>query len=283
MPIRAAEPGDIDAVHELLAARNRAALGAAELGRGEVELAFSLPGTTRLVAAEPDVVGYGSLDSAHRIELAAPTTADSLLGALLERARTLRIELVHAIVAEHDAPFREAVRRAGFEHRGDVLRMWATATGAHPEPCWPDGVSARTFEPADAHRVQALLDDAYRWDETHEPRPHGEWLRWMTEHDEFDPALWLLAEREGELAGAALLWRPVNGRGWVKDLAVRADERGRGLGGALLRAGLRASAERGAARVGLKVDSTNPTGAIRLYERLGFAVDRRDGIWVKAP
>ena len=34
-------------------------------------------------------------------------------------------------------------------------------------------------------------------------------------------------------------------------------------------------------QVGLKVDSTNPTGAPRLYERLGFVTDQRLGIWVK--
>jgi hypothetical protein len=34
-------------------------------------------------------------------------------------------------------------------------------------------------------------------------------------------------------------------------------------------------------RVGLKVDSTNPTGAPQLYERVGFAIDRRYGIWAK--
>ena len=33
--------------------------------------------------------------------------------------------------------------------------------------------------------------------------------------------------------------------------------------------------------VGLKVDATNPTGAVALYEQLGFATDRRYGIWSK--
>jgi ribosomal protein S18 acetylase RimI-like enzyme len=33
--------------------------------------------------------------------------------------------------------------------------------------------------------------------------------------------------------------------------------------------------------VGLKVDADNPTGAPRLYERVGFVTDRRYGIWAK--
>jgi len=57
--------------------------------------------------------------------------------------------------------------------------------------------------------------------------------------------------------------------------------RGKGLAKALLHHAFRAYAERGATRVGLKVDSTNPTGAPQLYERAGFVTDQRYGIWIK--
>lgn len=74
--------------------------------------------------------------------------------------------------------------------------------------------------------------------------------------------------------GAALHWREHQGSGWVKDVVVREQERGRGLGKALLLHGLRAYRDHGATRVGRKVDSTNPTGARQLYERLGWVTDR---------
>ena len=45
--------------------------------------------------------------------------------------------------------------------------------------------------------------------------------------------------------------------------------------------GFRAYAQRGAERVGLKVDSTNPTGAPGLYARVGFEIDQRQGVWQK--
>jgi ribosomal protein S18 acetylase RimI-like enzyme len=62
---------------------------------------------------------------------------------------------------------------------------------------------------------------------------------------------------------------------------VRESERGRGLGKALLHHAFREYARRGVERVGLKVDATNPTGAPQLYERVGFVIDRRYGIWRK--
>jgi ribosomal protein S18 acetylase RimI-like enzyme len=103
----------------------------------------------------------------------------------------------------------------------------------------------------------------------------------MTGHDDFDPELWFLVEREGDLVACALHWREEHGRGWVKDLVVSETERGRGLGKALIRHALRAYQGRGVTRVGLKVDSTNPTAALHLYESAGFVIDQRYGIWIR--
>lgn len=281
MPIRPAEPHDLDAVYELLAERERAVFGSASLERGELEHSFALAGTDHFVAASPGIVGYGSLDSARQLDIASSAAGDELLDALVVRARARGFEEVSVVVAEGDLPLDSLVRRAGFEHRGDVLRMWAALDGEPPELRPPGGVTIRAYRLDDARRVHALLDEAYAWDDTHAARPHEDWVQWMTGHDDFDPELWLLAERDGELAGCALHWRATDGRGWVKDLAVRETERGRGLGRALLHAGFSAYARRGAASVGLKVDSANPTGAVQLYERVGFVTDRRYGTWVK--
>ena len=145
--------------------------------------------------------------------------------------------------------------------------MWRPLDGSEQAPEWPDGISVRTFEPADAEAVHVLLDEAYRaWDVGYAPLPHGDWVSTMTGDAEFDASVWWLGERGGRLAGCALFWSS----GWLKDVVVREDERGRGLGAALVRQGLAEFARRGVERVGLKVDPENPTGAVRLYERLGF-------------
>ena len=79
------------------------------------------------------------------------------------------------------------------------------------------------------------------------------------------------------LAGVCLTWK----EGWIKDLAVAPAARGRGLGEALLRHAFARLYERGARRIGLKVDAHNPTSAIRLYERLGMSVVERYRHYVK--
>jgi ribosomal protein S18 acetylase RimI-like enzyme len=168
------------------------------------------------------------------------------------------------------------VRVHPFELQTDVLTMWRGFAGAQLEPSWPAGISARTFEPADAFPVHALLDEAYGgWDTHYVPLPHADWVPLMTGDIEFDPTVWWLAERDGELSGCALWWSS----GWLKDIVVREPDRGRGLGSALVRRGFAEFARRGKQRVGLKVDAANPTGARELYERLGFVIERREQIW----
>jgi ribosomal protein S18 acetylase RimI-like enzyme len=94
----------------------------------------------------------------------------------------------------------------------------------------------------------------------------------MTSDAEFDPELWFLAEVEdGSLAGAVLCWTSA----FLKDLVVHESWRGRGLGAALVHQVLDEFRDRGARAVELKVASDNPSGAQRLYERLGFVLVER--------
>jgi mycothiol synthase len=60
---------------------------------------------------------------------------------------------------------------------------------------------------------------------------------------------------------------------------VRARWRRHGLGEALLRAAMGEFWDRGRCRVGLGVDSEN--AAVRLYERAGMHVARRDDVYEK--
>ena len=69
--------------------------------------------------------------------------------------------------------------------------------------------------------------------------------------------------------------------GYVAQVAVRRDQRGRGLGLALLRHGFGELYRRGVREVYLDVDSQNRTGATRLYERAGMRVQHRHDHWVK--
>jgi ribosomal protein S18 acetylase RimI-like enzyme len=266
--VRAATWHDLEPVSALVG-ESRDAVRAA-WRQPDVELSAD----TWLVERAGELVGYAALSGAGRLSLAVVDgdVADRLVAEAAKRGRKRGLASI-ALVASGDAPL---LGRHPFELEAETLAMWRRLDEPLPECPVPPGVRVRAFERADARAVHALLDEAYgSWDDRYVGQPHERWLRSMTGDAEFDPSVWWLAERKGDLVGCALLWRS----GWLKDLAVRDGERGLGLGAALVALGLREFERRGLARVGLKVDAANPTGAVGLYERLGFATERREAVW----
>jgi ribosomal protein S18 acetylase RimI-like enzyme len=146
-----------------------------------------------------------------------------------------------------------------------------------PAPAWPEGVEVRTFREEDAHEVKDLLDLAYKEEFHHTAAAFENWRRFMLEDPMFDPEAWFLAVAEGQIVAAALNWD----EGYVKDLVVHPDWRGRGLGKALMLQTFGEFSRRGLTRVTLKTDSNNPTGAWRLYERVGMKTERTYEIFEK--
>jgi ribosomal protein S18 acetylase RimI-like enzyme len=148
--------------------------------------------------------------------------------------------------------------------------MRRSLTGPFAAPAWPEGVTVRGFVPADARDVHALLERAYSGGGG-SVAPFDEWLPTMTTDSEFDAELWFVARSGDGVAGVALCWTSA----FVKDIAVSAAWRRRGLGTALLLHCFTAFAGRGAPALDLKVDSDNPSSAVRLYRQLGFRVVER--------
>jgi ribosomal protein S18 acetylase RimI-like enzyme len=207
-----------------------------------------------------------------------PAQIQALLERIEEQARTEDVPQLAFILPDTDEPAVRAYRDYGFEVATNVLQMEVDLAEPPPPARFPEGVEVRTYTAADGRAVQELLDAAYSaWDDAYVPMAHDDWLAFMTEDASFDPSCWWLADANGELAGVCLTWR----EGWIKDIATAQAWRGRGLGKALLLQALAAHRARGNSKVGLKVDDRNPTGAIQLYERCGFRVDRRFQALVK--
>ena len=285
--IRAATVDDAEQVFELLDARSRAAFGRSEVSKPLVLREIQRSVDNRFVAeANGLVVGYAHVRPTHDVVVAASdaATADALLACIEERARAQGIEAIEATVVAADEPFHALVERSGFVHERVILRMWRDArrrdrrtdVGRRRD-------RARRMTTDDGPAVKTLLDDAYAWDAHYVPQSHDEWLTFMTDHDEFDPSLWFLAERDGALVACALHWKEHNGRGWLKDIAVHESARGAGLGKSLVRHGLRAYA--GARRrAGRSQGRRRRTRPVRpdLYAREGFVIDQHLEVWRKA-
>jgi GNAT superfamily N-acetyltransferase len=98
----------------------------------------------------------------------------------------------------------------------------------------------------------------------------------------FQPDLWRVAWSGDEIVGAVLGWVDAEenkryGRNWgyTQAIFVRKDWRSKGMASALIARTLLALKQRGVNQAALTVDSENPSGALRLYEKMGYRVDRR--------
>jgi GNAT superfamily N-acetyltransferase len=138
-----------------------------------------------------------------------------------------------------------------------------------PAPIWPTGINLVPFAPEHALAAHALLVEAYAQGGGSVPARFVPWWDGVSSDEEFDESLCFVAMAgDGSMAGFALCWTS----SFVKDIAVAPAHRRKGIGEALLLAAFRELKSRGHEQVGLKVETDNPSGARRLYERLGFVL-----------
>ena len=142
---------------------------------------------------------------------------------------------------------------------------------------WPDGVDARTFEPGDERVFYDVHQEAFA-DSLGAHRRDVRAVGASVPHAERSTRRsWPRRRAETSSAGVAICHPHVGDAelGWVASLGVRRPWRGAGSGAALLLRRVRASSSAaGMTRVGLGVDAESPTGANRLYERVGMRVVR---------
>ncbi|HSC50981.1 MAG TPA: GNAT family N-acetyltransferase [Gaiellaceae bacterium] len=164
------------------------------------------------------------------------------------------------------------------------FRMLIDLDDELPEPVWPEGLEVRDARADEAERIHEAHMDAFADHWEFHPQPFEQWRSFTIDRTDFDPSLWWLVVDGDELAALSLNRWHFSGdpqSGWIEVLGVRPPWRRRGLGAALLRHSFRDFRARGATRVGLGVDAENTTGAVRLYERVGMRVVRRNDIYEK--
>ncbi|GAA2499737.1 hypothetical protein GCM10009858_42560 [Terrabacter carboxydivorans] len=150
-----------------------------------------------------------------------------------------------------------------------VLEMPAGTTIA-PQPL-PEGYSIREpRDEADLRAAWTVNEDAFlEWSER-ERSSFEEWTATVSRRPGYEPwQLRLMADAAGVVVGMAFV--VVSSRcGYVDKLAVRRDERGRGLARALLVDAFEVARAHGGERSELSTDSR--TGALGLYEKVGMQV-----------
>jgi mycothiol synthase len=156
-----------------------------------------------------------------------------------------------------------------------------------PEIPLPDGLEIRPIGSKLTRAVweadiEAFADHWGGFDHSEE-----QLLRWLA-YPSNDLSLWLVAFEGDQIAGGVInliddATNDARGirRGYLSSVFTRRPWRRRGLARALIARSLVALRERGMTSASLGVDATNPSGALGLYEGLGFEVEYRSTAWRK--
>jgi mycothiol synthase len=178
----------------------------------------------------------------------------------------------------------------GYQVERHFFFMIRTGLDRLPDAALPPGIELRPAQPEQMRAIWEAKEEAFRDHWGHVTKSEAEYQGWL--HDPSNTlALWQIAWAidGGQIAGVSL--NSINEadnqqygflRGWVNSLGVRRPWRGRGLARAILVSSLKRLHELGMREAVLGVDAENPTGALRLYESVGFSVLNKDALYQKA-
>ena len=161
-------------------------------------------------------------------------------------------------------------RNEGYQPLRYYWRMEIVLDGPPTEPDLPEGVELRPFLKGEHDvAVWQAQNESFRDHWGSHDQTLEEWKRNRFDKPEFDSTLWKVAWDGNEVAGFSIN-RYRMGIGWVGSLGVRRSWRKRGLGEALLLHSFAEFYRRGTKTIGLGVDAQNPSGATRLYQKVGM-------------
>jgi len=175
----------------------------------------------------------------------------------------------------------------GYEPARFFFEMIKRDLATPPERPLPAGLEIRPTTLANLRQVFDAENEAFRDHWGHHEFTDEEFTH-IVEDPELELDLWRVAWDGDEVAGvvAVGVYAEENrllglDRGWLDRISVRRPWRHRGIATSLILAASAALRERGISEAALGVDADNPSGALGLYESLGFAVVQRATTWRK--
>jgi mycothiol synthase len=177
------------------------------------------------------------------------------------------------------------VQRAGFEPVQYYFVMRRPLTDLPPVRAL-EGIDVVPFDTERDEEVRRTHNLAFVDHFGTAERDAYAWQTWFTGQKAFRPDLSRLALADDVVVGYTLVYEHdadtvATGvrEAYFGQIGVLPGARGGGVASACIVDSLHAAAADGLDRAGLTVDTHNTTGALGLYERLGFAVDGRETVW----
>jgi len=210
----------------------------------------------------------------------------ALLKRIEQRARDVGGRYLDISVAAQQDAARQFLSARGFTIVHYSWQMFLPDVHSAPPPQWPAGYSTRTFVPGQDERTSVQIENESFQDHwEYVPVEIGE-IEGFVRSPSFRADGVIYAVYQGQAVGECWNWiddeyiaQSGEKRGEIWCLCVHPQHRRRGLGRALLLAGVQWLRQQGMASARLCVDGANER-AKHLYESVGFVTQRTD-IWYR--
>jgi mycothiol synthase len=179
-------------------------------------------------------------------------------GASTENARAIRL-----------------LERFGYQPVRYFFEMVADLASAAPHAPIPAGLRAVPYTAEWAHSLYEAHMEAFADHWGFQKRSYDMWSPGAIGSEDFRADLSRIALDGDDIAGYVLAYDNIEGRAYIGQVGTRRPWRKRGLASALLRESIEAARASGKSSVSLGVDADSPTGAVGVYERLGFETRHR--------
>jgi ribosomal protein S18 acetylase RimI-like enzyme len=214
---------------------------------------------------------------------------DALLDWAEERGRQRLLlasgEAVHVLrsgILDTQTKRQTQLDQRGFSVVRYFYRMQRDLGEAIPAVQLPADLALRVYTPELNDAVHAAFNEAFRDHWSFDPITAEDWQQFVVGRTSFRPDLTYVVMAGDEVAGFSIngVSPEENARhgrsdGWIEELAVRRPWRKRGVATALLCASMHAFKAEGLQHALLGVDTENLSGALRVYEQVGFKPIKR--------
>jgi GNAT superfamily N-acetyltransferase len=272
---------DATAVYEVMAAEQQRVLGRVDIEEADIvgdwarpsyDLAAQSVGVLDgdRIVGYAEVIGPGRGDAAVHPDLHGRGIGTWLAHWMQDRARS-QGEAEIGMPVPAGSPGEALLRDLGYSVRWSSWVLVLPEGRELPDRPLPDGYPIRVAESEDdRHAAYEVIEESFLEWSVREKAPYEDWIAQVVGRPGFEPWNLRIVADPSRAVVAGLHVVLAGDTGYVPKIAVRRDQRGRGLARALLADGFRVAREHGATRSELSTDSR--TGALDLYLGLGMEI-----------
>lgn len=187
---------------------------------------------------------------------------------------------LQSFAAQTAAPARSLLEEAGYTETRSFYEMVRPNLQDIPNLPLPEGIEVRPVQPEHLRAIWDAEVEAFRdhWGFSEpDEEDYAHWLDEVQNDDDINPALWRVAWCGEQVVGMVRSFIDAAGnakfnrqRGYTEHISVRRPWRKHGVARALIALSLQALKDEGCTEAALGVDTQNLSGALRLYQSMGF-------------